>query len=346
VTLLLTCVTDRFAVQASDRRLTLVNGDVAEDHANKATMLCRQATFAYTGLAQCSVAERTDELLLRCLARQIAPFDRLLAGLGTDAARAIRNLPLRVPADQRRAVRRTSFVGAGFVGMKNPGQLGRAASSDELHPFLAVVSNAQDLTEQWRPVADQEFATYLRYLDEGEPFLLHAAGQPFTGTSRIALERMLRRSLGRVNHPESLARLMARAVRAVAANNPRVGPNVMCTMIRRTKVTTPTGSFTGGLIPLTTRIMAREADYFKWPRGPDGEDSQWIYYPSDPTALRHYGPNWTCGGLEAKGVEVNQSSSVHPGLAATDSIYCLGGQCPACCAVRIRRLTTIQVARE
>jgi hypothetical protein len=263
------------------------------------------------------VAERTDELLLRCLARQIAPFDRLLAGLGTDAARAIRNLPLRVPAAQRWAVRRTSFVGAGFIGMKNPSQFGRAASSDELHPFLAVVSNAQDLTEQWRPVADQEFATYLRYLDEREPFLLHAAGQPFTGAPRIALERMLRRSLSRVNHPESLARLLARAVRAVAANNPRVGPNVMCTMVRRTKVTTPTGNFTGGLIPLTTRITAREADYFKWPRGPDADDGQWIYYPSDPTALHHYGPNWTCGGVEAKGVEVGQSSSVRPGLPAS-----------------------------
>jgi hypothetical protein len=68
-------------------------------------------------------------------------------------------------------VRRTSFVGAGFIGMRNPGQFGRAPSTDELHPFLAVVSNAQDLTEQWRSVVDQEFATYLRYLDRGEPFL-------------------------------------------------------------------------------------------------------------------------------------------------------------------------------
>ena len=116
MTLLLTCVTDRFAVQASDRRLTMLNGDVDEDQANKATMLCRQATFAYTGLSRCSVPERTDELLMRCLSRQQVNFDQLLGGLAREAAQGIRSLPLAVRPSLRRVVRRTSFVGGGFVG--------------------------------------------------------------------------------------------------------------------------------------------------------------------------------------------------------------------------------------
>ena len=96
VTLLLTCITDRLAVQVSDRRLTLLNGEVAEDQANKATLLCRQATFAYTGLAQCSAVERTDELLMRCLSRQQVNFDQLLGGLAKEAARGICGpIPLR-----------------------------------------------------------------------------------------------------------------------------------------------------------------------------------------------------------------------------------------------------------
>src|SRR6266571_1090657 len=156
MTLLLTCVTPQFAVQASDRRLTHLDGSVTEEIANKATMLCRFASFAYTGLARCSVTEPTDELLLRCLAAPNVPINGLLDGLAKQAARAIRGLPLRVAPEQRRAVRCTSFVGAGFLGIRNPERFGRPPSSDELHPFLAVVSNAQDLTEQWRAAADQE----------------------------------------------------------------------------------------------------------------------------------------------------------------------------------------------
>jgi hypothetical protein len=246
VTLLLTCVTPRFAVQASDRRLTLWGGGVGEELANKATMLCRHATFAYTGLAQCSVRERTDELLLRCLARPIAIND-LLAGLAAEAAQGIRNLPLPgVARDQRRTVRRTSFVGAGFR-VKNPSQFGRPRSADELHPFLAVVSNAQDLREEWRPEADQQFSVKIGYLyeDEGEQFILHAAGQSFTGADRIMLARAIGRSLSRISHPQSIARLLARAVRGVAARNQYVGPNVMCTMVRRDEALSPSVTFGG-----------------------------------------------------------------------------------------------------
>lgn len=307
VTLLLTCVTPRFAVQASDRRLTYIGGNVAEELANKATMLCRHATFAYTGLAQCSVAERTDELLLRCLAKPSA-INVLLSGLARDAGRAIRGLSLRVPASQRRAVRRTSFVGTGFLSMKDPGQSGRQPSTDELHPFLTVVSNAQTLTEQWRPEADQEFSVNIGFLNESEPFMLHAAGQPFTGPERIALERTIRRSLNRINHPESLARLLARAVRAVSARNGLVGPNVMCTMVRRDKVLSPTNTFAGGMTPLIPEVQA-EANYFKWPHGGprDGSFTQWIYSPGDPQALYHYGPNYTCGGLRMAGMQFGPS---------------------------------------
>lgn len=107
------------------------------------------------------------------------------------------------------------------------------------------MSNAQDLAEEWRPEADQDFTVYMRYLGYEEKFILHAAGQPFTGALRAILERTIRRSLSRINHPESLARLLARAVRTVAANNPLVSSNVMCTLVRRAKVTFTGASFIG-----------------------------------------------------------------------------------------------------
>jgi hypothetical protein len=312
VTLLLTCVTDRFVVQASDRRLTDIDGNVVEEIANKATLVCQFATFAYTGLSRCSRIERTDELLLRCLATPDVRINRLLEILARTAGQSIRGLPLQVRPEKRREVRRTSFVGAGFLGTRRPEALGRRLVTDELHPFLAVVSNAQGLGEEWRPVADRDFTISLGFLPEDQSVLLHAAGQPLLQSIRTALQRDIRRSLARIHHPESLARLLARAVRAVAAENPAVGPNVMCTMVRRGDVGRQTTSVAvGGLVPLVPELQA-EASYFRRPTG-DDDPIQWIFSPADPTALVNYGPNYACSGIEIKGMIFGPTHLIQPG---------------------------------
>jgi hypothetical protein len=323
VTLLLTCVTPGFAVQSSDRLLTLANGDVYDEAANKATLLGKFATFAYTGLARCSRVESTDELLLRCLAKN-EPINALLDGLAHEAAYGIRNLPLPGTTSQRLAVRRTSFVGAGFVGMKNPAQFGRPASPDELHPFLAVISNAQGLAEEWRPVADQDFAVSVGYLPAEDACLFHAAGQRFTGPVRVALERDIRRCLDRACRPESVARLLTRAIRAVAATNPQVGPNVMCTIVRRDEVRDASGTFRGGMAPLITEVQA-EAQYFKWARGGkrvSGSSSRTIREPGRTTARtsrsatsRSRGYGWNHSR--------RLSRSTHPDPNRHDQVICM-----------------------
>ena len=131
MTLLLTCVTHQFVVQASDRRLTLSNGAPHEEIANKATMLGNHGTFAYTGLAKCSVTESTDQLLLRSLGEPGVPILKQLNNLGESAGKSIRNLNLTsVQPSERRAVRRTSFVGAGFLGIRHPEPFARLPSID------------------------------------------------------------------------------------------------------------------------------------------------------------------------------------------------------------------------
>ena len=312
MTLLLTCVTPRFVVQASDRRLTYTNGTVREDIANKATMLCNFATFAYTGLAQSSIAERTDELMLRALAEPNTPINILLGHLAREATRGIRNLPLPGTTQQRRVFRRTSFVGAGFLGLRTPQLPGKPPSAGDLHPFLAVVSNAQDLREEWRPVADQQFSVHLAMLHEDQALLLHAAGQPLPQTQRVLLERDLRRCLDRVSHPESVARLLARAVRTVSTGNNLVGPNVMCTMIRRDRAL-DNRIVVGGLVPLLPEVQA-EANYFKRGVGGPSGPANWIYSPADASALVHYGPNYACNSLRIAGMIFGPDGSFTPPL--------------------------------
>ena len=281
-------------MQASDRLLTLPNGQVSDDRANKATILGNHATFAYTGLSRCSIAERTDALLVRCFAEPGVPILIQLDNLGKEAARAIRGLPLHsMRPSESRVIRRTSFVGAGYLGIKNPIRLRRLPSADNLHPFLAVVSNAQGITEEWRSEADQGFSVSLKLLEQDELFGLHAAGQPFEGADRVELERDVKRCLGRITRPEPVARLLTRAIRRAASRNARVGPNVMCTMVRRDRVFAATGTFTSGLIPASSGRP--EAEYFRW--ASDGPPGQWIYCPAGREEFIYNTPNYVHPGF-------------------------------------------------
>jgi hypothetical protein len=67
VTLILTCVTDRLIVQASDRYLTWKDGTVADDASNKAIFYCGHMVFAYTGLSEIN-GENTAMWVVRQLA--------------------------------------------------------------------------------------------------------------------------------------------------------------------------------------------------------------------------------------------------------------------------------------
>lgn len=294
MTLLLTCVTERFVVQASDRLLTYTDGSPADVRANKVTVLGNHATFAYTGLSQCSVTESTDVLLARCLAQYEISFDRQLSYLAKEAARSIRGLPLpRVPESERRVVRRTSFVGGGYIGIKKF-RLNKIPSANDLYPFIAVISNAQGVTEQWRPQADQNFTSTIKFLESEELFLLHAAGQPFEGPERLNLERSIRRSLTKITHPEPIARLLTHAIRAVAARNIRVGTNVMSTMVRRSQALKAPGTFQSGAIPANPGRP--EADYFRWLSDPESPPGQWIYCPADREEFIYNIPNYSHPG--------------------------------------------------
>jgi hypothetical protein len=309
VTLLLTCVTHRFVVQASDRRLTLINGDIHEEIANKALLLGNHATFAYTGLSKCSITESTDLLLLRSLAEP-APIIQQLGNLGKNAGRSIRHLPLPgVRPSDRGRVRRTSFVGGGFFGLHHPELFGRRPSVDNLHPSIAVVSNAQGISERWRDVADREFSVSIMSLEHDQEFGLHAAGVSFGGVVRKKLNRAIRSCIARSAHPELVARLLARAIREISKGDRRVGPNVMCTLVHRDRVLQPPAGYSSGAIPASQSQWYRpEADYFRILRG---NYAQYIYSPGNPADLVYYGPNWTANGLMIQGPLFGPSEQVN-----------------------------------
>lgn len=300
MTLLLTCVTPMFTVQASDRRLTHLDGTLHEERANKATLWSYFGSFAYTGLAMSSRAEATDEMLTRALAQPYNSPEEAMKYLAAEATRTIGRL--RLPGlrpYEVRVARRTSFVGCGFAGLRDPAAARRSPVTDNLHPFLAVVSNAQDLSRGWRREAAPLFGVHAAFLAEDQKFLLHEAGQPVPSDLRSDTMRMIAACLRHGVHAEAVARLLARAIREVSRVNAAVGPNVMCTFVHREEVKASKQLvISGGAVPIVPELMA-ESSYFKRLRG--AKPPRYIYSPGEPHELVHYGPNYAESCLQMKG---------------------------------------------
>jgi hypothetical protein len=276
VTLIANCLTPDFAVQVSDRRLTNPNtGEPVEENATKAILLRRDFVFGYTGFAAFPVEgyfKKTDWWLLeQFLGKPTA--SAAITSIAQEAAKAVARI--RVAPDRKLH----TFVGSGFA-QTGPGGERKAA--------LLFVSNclAPDLTTL--PAAEQQFAPRLVWLPETEPFILHAAGQPFTSDERRRVERQIQRVLPLGAAP--VARVIAAAVKDVARRNPLVGDSLLVGIIPREAGETAGAGMSMPLHPLGAPEPPAANDDPHVPRCyyvPGGESDNFIVY----------GPHWTDGNM-------------------------------------------------
>lgn len=289
MTAILTCITTHYVIQVSDRRLTRPDGRLFEDEENKTVFYSNIATFAYTGLARLGW-EHTDEWLLEQLADSPDLYTAIQK-LPTAATDKFRSLPLPgLTTRERSSVRRTVFVGAGFVTPVGPIAERLPKGPDGQCPVFFRISNALDQYGAWLPEAKREFVgDTVFFPSEGDVFL-QPSGQPFKETRLKTLIRQIKRTLSRTSDPYPAARLLAREIQALARENKTVGPNVMCNFVER-----PIGGFTpsffsGGMAPLYEEF-ASEAGYFRRPRDPSLRQRHgYVYLPSTPYQTRHAGP--------------------------------------------------------
>lgn len=236
MTLILTCISETFVLQVSDRRLSLPNGSVYDDEANKALqygVLC----MAYTGLGE----------LLRM------PTDIW----ATEALRSAANVPdgLRRLAEQatgdmqryakvrriRKRDRLLAFVGAGWM-----------VSPRGLAPFAFWIANCVGRRGMWLTSPRAEFRFTAAALPERKTAEVFVAGQLLGRTpagheaKRNALRGEVGRRLSRGEGPEQVADVLAAAIREVAVSNERVGASVMISCVPAQAVTGDSYAVHGG----------------------------------------------------------------------------------------------------
>src|SRR5690349_3601688 len=134
MTLILTCLTKDFILQASDRRLTReVNRkvEVAEDQSNKALIYGNHFTFAYTGRAKLRDAS-ADISAIDWAAHRISERPNL-----NDAVYHLRDRITDLINNyySNSSVKSLAFVGAGFAEIQGSNNRSR------LQPIYIAISN-------------------------------------------------------------------------------------------------------------------------------------------------------------------------------------------------------------
>jgi hypothetical protein len=230
MTMILTCLTNEFIVQASDRRLTTRREKKIidkEDDRNKALFYDNHTVFAYTGLATLSNQQFAIDWAAELLAQPTNLQDAMVY-LSESATRLMKTRPFSDYSDDQR---RLGFVGAGFINwVENAITVRR--------PAYFIISNFMNHEGKPQPPPYNRFRAYFNYpLPYGEPtFKLFRAGQPLEEDGEKELNRMLRKCFQKRQskvRPETIGRLLTRAIQETAAINKKVGKNIICTFVPR-----------------------------------------------------------------------------------------------------------------
>jgi hypothetical protein len=221
MTLILTCLTKDYVVQASDRRISYLDGKTPpEDHGNKALVYENNFAFAFTGRARLETTT-TIEWVAQRLSE------------GKDLNEAIYHLKDRATSlmknfysGRRLPELMVAFVGAGFAEVEENG-------SWSLKPVRIMVSNVVEKRDGWSPL--KEFKIDFDALRPGQTFKLFSSGRPLVKERWTALNNILKWCLRHktARRPETIGRFLAREILKAADTDSFIGKNVMCTFVPR-----------------------------------------------------------------------------------------------------------------
>jgi hypothetical protein len=276
MTLVLTCLSPKYVIQVSDRRLTWLTGPnkgkEADDKTNKAVVACNRLVVGYSGLAKIG-GQKTDDWILAVVS-SVTPYsvERIKKTLAERATKSFEKI--KFPSKQKRH----AFMISGWA---------RFDSRDApLTPFVSIISNAHDFASpKWLDEAQNEFKTGFTALGN-RPYFLAAVGQPIKTATLNRLNRQIFAYVSRERGPEAYIQLLASAIRETAGYFESVGKNLMAVSLPAAAAK-PGGSM-AMTIPLGGQLPATEplALYL-----PDGDDPM------------VYGPHYTCNGMLIKGFE-------------------------------------------
>jgi hypothetical protein len=280
MTLVLSLITESWAIQVSDRRLVWLSSDGkivrGDDHRNKAILWCNRLAFAYTGLAELGpYREPTDEWLARELREWWVESggveqrqDALLAAIADRATAAVRRP--RIARGVPPHLRRHAFVGTGWARFDEKGCMA---------PYIAQVHNFPTSKEAKAPAAGAFGVSVIRLPERAKPIHVSWLGQELEAPETALLEQLRRSDPASRGYGAYAASLMVDIVRSVADRNELVGHGVLVNSLPR------------------WAIRPGESETFLIAGEPEPDQLTFLYVPSDGDPVAR-APRYVCEGRE------------------------------------------------
>lgn len=220
MTIILTCMTPTYIIQASDRRLTLRgSGEVADDHANKAVAFNFETVFGYTGISQ---VKKGNVRIDRWIADTLKPDLTLEENLEH----------IRMQLDQDTHPKEPLAVVCACWATTIPGTKHSAC--------ISVISNFYDQDGNILTPTDK-FRRVGLVVNPGVPIAFHEVGTPTTAAEGVDVRKELRRNINKLQKkygnspppPSELAKLMVYSIRTLSSAliKKAVGKDIMVTSI-------------------------------------------------------------------------------------------------------------------
>jgi hypothetical protein len=234
VTLVLSLITESWALQVSDRKLVWLgtNGEIVrkDDERNKAVVWCNRLAFAYTGLAELGPKREATDVWL---ARELSEWwkeagsveqrqDALVAAIADRATAAARRP--RIARGIPPHLQRHAFVGTGWARFDGRGGMA---------PYIVQIHNFPSATDREASAKD-EFGVAINRLPEGEnQIFVNWVGQELDESEKALLEELRRGDPRSREFGDHAAGVMAEIIRTVAERNELVGRGLLINSLPR-----------------------------------------------------------------------------------------------------------------
>lgn len=258
MTLILSCITQDYVVQVSDRRLTK-NGQLEDNETNKVVVWNGMQIFGYTGVAELGPSKQTDQWMTEVL----SPVPNFAAAL--DALRESTDKEFKRKNYSKR-IRFHAYVGVGWGAFK--------AKPSEWRACVSVVSNYTNCRGDILSVPLDKLATDFYVLPEDLDFYMVAAGQSLSQDETTHFLRIMRKAIKKGSKTSIIVGIMSDLVRHVSERNSMVGDSLMVAVLPKSAV------------PIQHIVLPGN------PLNSDGAVFAYLPSPTLPTSVIYFAPNF------------------------------------------------------
>lgn len=263
MTLIIGVVTEKYAIQVSDRRTTRrdANGKISfcNHRANKSIIFNNQMLFGYTGKAYIDQAEkeRTDLWITKIIRdssfNSISELTQIIAFKATDAFK-------QLPDEYKLGL---TIFGVGWVRLV----------SDSLQPVIYRISNSKGPHNTNIPT-QAKFTVYPELQPILEPYI---AGQTIPGYRRRRLKDQIQKNS---NDPQKIIACLVKVIRDIALGNRAVGKSLMVCCLPKSSINKPTLRLPDGQIAyLSISSLEHSNDVMTFFYLPAGKNKKIMYGP-------------------------------------------------------------------